>query len=91
VEIADCLRKKQVYPGKSIDEFNHERFHPLSFSAHFLGKFPRWLKNYAENKLLSVRLLILSIRKFLVCFSRDLNAVVIQQFLFIMLHLYNNI
>jgi hypothetical protein len=54
VEIADCLRKKHVYPGKSTDEFNRERFHPLSFSEHFLGRFPRWLQKYAENKLLSV-------------------------------------
>jgi len=54
VAIADCLRKKDVYPGKSIDKYNRERFHPLTFSAHFLGNFPRWLKKYSENKLLFV-------------------------------------
>ncbi len=54
VAIADCLRKKHVYPGKSIDKYNRERFHPLTFSAHFLGQFPRWLRNFSENKLLSV-------------------------------------
>lgn len=54
VEIADCLRKKNVYPGKSIDHLHRERFHPLPFSSHYLGKFPKWLQKSAENKLSNV-------------------------------------
>jgi hypothetical protein len=54
VEIADCLRKKNVFPGKSIDKYNRERFHPLPFKNHFLNRFPHWLYKYAENPLRSV-------------------------------------
>ncbi len=50
VEIAKCLRKIGVYPGKSVDKYNRERFHPGSFLAHFLGPIPNWLYSYAENK-----------------------------------------
>jgi hypothetical protein len=64
VEIADCLRKKNVYPGKSIDKYNRERFHPLPFSNHFLGRFPSWLNRSAENKPLSVRIRINEMRRF---------------------------
>ncbi|UJR21988.1 hypothetical protein I4U23_025056 [Adineta vaga] len=51
IEIAKCLREHGVYVGRSTDEENRDLFHPLSFSAHFLGLFPKWLKTYAENPL----------------------------------------
>ncbi|CAM4785865.1 unnamed protein product [Rotaria magnacalcarata] len=51
VEVANCLRKKGVYPGKSLDKQNRELFHPLSFADHFRGTFPDWLLQYAENPL----------------------------------------
>jgi len=54
VEIGDCLRKNHVQMGKSIDEYKRERFHPLTFSHHYYGRFPKWLLKYAENKPLSV-------------------------------------
>ena len=54
VEIAECLRKKNVYPGQSIDQHGRERFHPLKFSNHYLGKFPKWLQKYAENQVRDV-------------------------------------
>ena len=50
VEIAGCLRTVGVYPGKSIDEHNRERFHVLGFTNHFLGPGADWLESYAENK-----------------------------------------
>ncbi|CAF3386474.1 unnamed protein product [Rotaria sp. Silwood2] len=53
VEIANCLRTKGVYPGKSLDKQNRELFHPLPFVEHFLGSFPDWLATYAENPLRS--------------------------------------
>jgi glycoprotein-N-acetylgalactosamine 3-beta-galactosyltransferase len=54
VEIANCLRKKGVYPGKSVDEYNRERFHHLSYSSHFNGRFAEWFLEYAENKPIAV-------------------------------------
>ncbi len=54
VEIAKCLRTVGVYPGKSLDEHNRERFHHLSFVNHFLGRFPNWLIQEAENKPVAV-------------------------------------
>ena len=55
VEIAKCLRTVGVYPGKSVDENNHERFHHLSFKDHFHGQFANWFLEYAENKPRAVR------------------------------------
>ncbi len=49
IEIAKCLRTKDVYPGKSLDQYNRELFHPLQFSDHFHGLLPDWLSSYAEN------------------------------------------
>jgi hypothetical protein len=49
VEIAKCLRSRGVYMGDSRDEQKRERFHPLSFSDHFTGNIPDWLKGYAEQ------------------------------------------
>ena len=50
MEVARCLRTKDVYPGKSLDKQNRELFHPLPFDAHFRGEFPDWLALYAENR-----------------------------------------
>ena len=55
VEIAKCLRTQGVYPGKSIDKYNRERFHPAAFTSHFIGPVPDWLHSYAENKPVHVR------------------------------------
>ncbi len=55
VEIAACLRTRGVYPGKSIDKYNRETFHPLTFTNHFRSKSqPGWLAAYAENPLQTV-------------------------------------
>ncbi|CAF3649480.1 unnamed protein product [Rotaria sp. Silwood1] len=54
IEIANCLRTKGVYPGKSLDKQNRELFHPLPFVDHFRGFFPDWLATYAENPPQSV-------------------------------------
>jgi len=54
VEIARCLRTKDVYPGKSLDKQGRELFHPLPFNDHFRGLFPDWLERYAENPPQSV-------------------------------------
>ncbi len=55
VEIAACLRTRGVYPGKSIDKYNRETFHPLPFIDQFRSKSqPDWLVEYAENPLQTV-------------------------------------
>ena len=58
VDVALCLRKLQVYPNKSIDDFGRERFHPVdlvsSFRGDFLTKMP-WLNEYALNPIQFVR------------------------------------
>lgn len=54
VEIARCLRKLGVYPGKSLDDLGRERFHPLPFSHHIQGLYPDWLYDLAENPLKKV-------------------------------------
>jgi len=56
VEIARCLRTKNVYPGKSLDKYNRERFHPLTFINHFKLK-ASWIEAYAENPPQAVSLL----------------------------------
>ncbi|CAF1140956.1 unnamed protein product [Rotaria sordida] len=53
IEIARCLRKKGVYPGKALDKENRELFHPLPFHEHFHGVFPDWLLKRAANPLQS--------------------------------------
>ncbi len=50
IEIAKCLRTRDVYPGKSLDKYNREMFHPLRFINHFRRKVG-WLEAYAENPL----------------------------------------
>ena len=62
VEVAKCLRTKNVYPGISLDKYNRERFHHLSFASHFRGQFPDWFIEHAENKPVAVRELLPSLR-----------------------------
>lgn len=54
VEIATCLRTRGVFPGKSLDKYGREMFHPLPFIDHFRGKLPDWLHSFAENPLRKV-------------------------------------
>ncbi len=62
VEIANCLRTVDVYPGKSIDNNNRERFHPNSFFDHYIGPVPTWLYTYSETRPHSVRIILIYIR-----------------------------
>ncbi len=55
MEIAKCLRTVGVYPGKSIDNNNRERFHALAFGDHYMGGLPDWMYKNSENEPLSVR------------------------------------
>ncbi len=94
LEIAKCLRSVGVYPGKSVDEHNRERFHSHSFSTHFNGPIPPWVYDYSENKPVNVGQIFISIRFKNIAFHlfifREQIVAVIQQYLFIMLHPINN-
>ena len=61
VAIANCLRTKGVYPGKSLDKKNREIFHALSFISHFREPISDWLPGYAENPPQSVSYSCMSI------------------------------
>ena len=54
VEIAKCLRTREVYPDKAIDKYNRELFHSLTFAQHFSP--PDWLPPIADNPVQSVSL-----------------------------------
>jgi len=62
VEIAKCLRTVGVYPGKSIDNNNRERFHALAFGDHYMGGLPDWMYKNSENEPLAVRRILIYIR-----------------------------
>ena len=55
LHIAACLRGKGVYAGRSVDESNRERFHPLPFLTHYFGPIPSWLETYAQHKPVLVK------------------------------------
>ena len=92
VEIAKCLRTKHVYPGKSLDKYNRERFHPLTFINHFKTN-PGWLHSYAENPPKTVSLLkgVFFVNYLLYCLFRIMIVVAINLFHSIMLIPKNNI
>ncbi len=93
VEIAQCLRTKGVYPGKSLDKQNRELFHPISPAAYFRDSLPAWLITYAENPPQRVSLLkAITFISYRVCFLLSITIVaVIKLYHFIMLLPKNNI
>jgi len=51
VDVAQTLRQLGVYPNKSIDDQDKERFHPLDVGTHLHGGFPDWMYQYASNPI----------------------------------------
>ena len=49
--LGKCAYLSNVRIGISLDDFGRERFHPLSFRAHFQGYLPEWLKTYSSNEI----------------------------------------
>jgi hypothetical protein len=49
--IGKCAYLSNVRIGISLDDYGRERFHPLSFPAHFNGYIPEWLKTYSSNDI----------------------------------------
>lgn len=56
IDIASCLRNLNVYPAKSIDLENRERFHPFDIATHYDGTYPDYMKNYSSNGVKKVRI-----------------------------------
>ena len=56
VDIANCLRKLGVYPGKSIDDEGRERFHPFNIKNHVQGRYPSGFLEYSRNNIKPVSL-----------------------------------
>lgn len=54
MHIGDCLVNKGVYQGISTDEYNRQRFHPLSYLDHLHGNFPQWFKDFSQDRQLKV-------------------------------------
>ena len=61
VEIAKCLRIQGVYPGISLDKYDRELFHPLSFHNLFSGNVPDWMYGYSQNTVRKVSLSIVKL------------------------------
>ncbi len=59
IDVASCLRKLDVLPGKSIDTKGRERFHAYSIDTHYYGNYPGGLDilRYSENCIKKVRLI----------------------------------
>lgn len=49
VDVAKCLRNLGVYPNRSVDSLNRERFNPLSLINTYTGLSADWLYNYSAN------------------------------------------
>ncbi len=41
-DIGMCLRKLNIFPENSKDEFERDSFHPFSITDHYIGSFPKW-------------------------------------------------
>jgi hypothetical protein len=68
VDIARCLRKLNVLPGKSVDTKGRERFHAYSIDSHFYGNYPggQDILRYTENCIKTVSLIQKKIILFLI-------------------------
>ena len=83
VDVARCLRKLHVYPNKSLDEKERERFHMFSIDDYFRSSLPEWIHAWSSN---GVKMVILysSIKGYIIVINffklkkRALNAAVIH-------------
>ena len=57
IDIAQCLRKLNVKPGKSIDKKGRERFHAYSIDTHYYGRYPADFLRYVENCIKKVSII----------------------------------
>ena len=57
-DIGYCLRKLNVYPDKSTDNFGRERFHLFNISTHYYGYYEflfKWAVKYSKNGMRKVK------------------------------------
>jgi hypothetical protein len=51
------MRRLQIKPGRSLDQNDRERFHPLNITRHYLGDFSfpyEWVAQRALNPVKKV-------------------------------------
>jgi glycoprotein-N-acetylgalactosamine 3-beta-galactosyltransferase len=48
INLAYCLARVGVFVSNARDDQQRERFHPMTFEQHFMGKFTRWIERNAQ-------------------------------------------
>ena len=48
INLAYCLARIGIHVTNARDNNQLERFHPMTFEQHFLGKFTRWIEKNAQ-------------------------------------------
>ena len=48
INLAYCLARSGIFVMNARDNQQLERFHPMTFEEHFLGKFTRWIEKNAQ-------------------------------------------
>lgn len=48
INLAYCLAQIGIYVTNARDDHQLERFHPMTFEQHFLGKFTKWIEKNAQ-------------------------------------------
>ncbi len=48
INLAYCLARIGIHVMNARDEHQLERFHPMTFEQHFLGKFTKWIEKNAQ-------------------------------------------
>jgi glycoprotein-N-acetylgalactosamine 3-beta-galactosyltransferase len=59
VDVAKCLRQLNVYPNKSLDEMNRERFNMFSIDDYFGVSLPSWIYKWSSNGVKMVKIKVL--------------------------------
>lgn len=57
IDVATCLRDLGVYPEKTVDELERERFSPLNIMNMYTGYKAEWLANYSTYLYKKVKFL----------------------------------
>ena len=48
INLAYCLARAGIYVMNARDDRQLERFHPMTFEQHYLGKFTKWIERNAQ-------------------------------------------
>lgn len=53
-DVADCLRRVDVYPNKSVDTLGRQRFHPYNIKKHYDGINDPYFDHYSADEVKKV-------------------------------------